>query len=98
MRTPILVVETDTKEVFVFKTQSEAESYIEPPDIDVYDVFDSEGFELRPSLKTPEGILGIRRVQLIPSGQQRTEDLRAALERYLGILGLQLSRSGTPLN
>lgn len=75
---PVVGIELDSHDVNIFWTVPEAESYVEPADIDNWLVFDANGKKLQITL-TPEH----QKVTLVATGEADKGRLQSFLEGYL---------------
>jgi hypothetical protein len=84
VRPPIFVWEPN--DLSVFATVDAAERYIEPYDVDVYEVYDAEGRKLRFETRVGERLMKEQDVVLVGAEQTPThqEQLRHALVTALG--------------
>jgi hypothetical protein len=81
---PIVVVERESGEVYLFRRVAHAEGYLEPIDVEngEYDAFESDGAVLTLSVVTTSGQ---EQVEIVthPDARPVPDTLRAKLRRYL---------------
>ena len=99
MKEPILLYEKDSRDVTVYKTMSEAEASIEPPDADVCEVFDAEGLVIHVRLEGKvAGFFGNPgTVKLEPSEVKDSKRLRTVILAYLHVLEVNDCPDGSDL-
>ena len=85
MKEPILALEKETREILLFKSLLNAQGYIEPLDVDVYEVFDAEGTVILIHLEGEKpGLFGSAgQVRLEVTESKEPEKLRTYLRDYL---------------
>lgn len=78
MSTAILAIEKDTGELLVFESLDDAASYIEPPDVHLYDVFGLDGNGFRVLVDNPPSLWSLRpaAVRLEPTHEFAIEEGR----------------------
>ncbi|MBX9720227.1 MAG: hypothetical protein K2X81_02435 [Candidatus Obscuribacterales bacterium] len=99
MKEPILLYEKDCRDVSVCKTLLEAESSIEPPDVDLYEVFDADGLVIHVRLEGKvAGFFGNPgTVKLETSEVKDSERLRTLILAYLRVLEVNDCPDGSDL-
>lgn len=83
MKTPIIVLERETREILLFSTLPQAESYMEAPDIDIYEVFDAEGEIYSLTASSEFGCVVAR-----PTGKKDLARVSGFLRAQISSLGL----------
>jgi hypothetical protein len=91
----IFVLERETREVLVFSSKSAAETYIEPPDVNIYEPFDEEGNSFIIELDMLKRSWGEPVVKLCPTGKLEPERLKAYIVSFLGSLKEPLNSKAT---
>ena len=88
MSTPVLVVERDSGEVYLFRSETDASRYLEPIDVErqEYEAFDSEGRPLELVIRTDDSRQGVR-LATRTEAPCRSEEARSKLRIYFGRLG-----------
>jgi predicted class III extradiol MEMO1 family dioxygenase len=79
----ILVYETDTNDIMLFRNIEEAESYIEPQDVSEYRVFDCSGHELEVTLKSLPNFFSNRKVKIVDAQRPTETDVANLLTTYI---------------
>ena len=99
MRQPIVVFDTDTKEIMIFRSLAEAQSYIEPYDINVYEIYDSDGLSIWPTLNQSQeqaaSSLKPWTVVLTPSDERKVSQLQKHLASYLNRIDIRVEEPDT---
>lgn len=100
MKNPILVYEKQTREIMIFSSLSDAQMYIEPYDISIYEVFDSEGLEIEIFVENKkEGFFGSPgNVVLRESHRYNPERLRTQILEYFKLIEIQTINQNMPLS
>jgi hypothetical protein len=104
MKGPFIAIETDSNDVLIFDSLWEAQSKIEPYDVDEWEVYDVDGRVICISLLENDAkLLGMRigyppSVRLEPSERMDPERLRGYLRRYLVVIGEPDPGPESPLN
>lgn len=93
MKPPIIVLERQTREILLFLTLPQAEGYMEAPDIDIYEVFDSEGAVFSLSASSEFGSVVAR-----PTGKKDVVRVAGYLRAQISSLGLSEPSADASLN
>lgn len=86
MNSKIIVFERDTHEIMLFSSIGDAQSYLEPPDIDLYEVFDIDAHVFELSIERPAFSYGW--VVVNPAGRSEQNRLIELLRAQILTLGL----------
>ena len=88
MKAPFILIALDSLDVFIRPSLIEAEAEIEPPDVDVWEVFDSDGQGINVLTieeNTTSFLIPVthQRVKLKPTAEDKSERLRSLLHQHL---------------
>ncbi len=83
MQVPIVAFEIDSSDIMIFETLDHAWRYIEYPDLEEYELYDSSGLSIQLTLQGAETFFHVPKVVLTPTLIDESESLRVRLVKYV---------------